>query len=100
MGADKGDLKEIKVLNKIIRVTDGGLELEADPRHAELVLRELGVENCRLSKVQGLKSTGERERDGHSVVKPSKIADVFSIEGDSSEGEIKNADEWTTSGED
>ena len=55
------------MLNKIIRVTDGGLELEADPRHAELVVRELGVDNCRVSKVPGSKATGESERDGHRV---------------------------------
>ena len=62
LGANEGDVKEIKVLNKIIRLTDSGLEPEADPRHAELVVRELGVENCRVSKVPGSKATGERER--------------------------------------
>ena len=63
LGADKDDLKEIKVLNKIIRLSDGGPELEADPRHAELVVRELGVDNCKVSKVLGSKASGERERE-------------------------------------
>ena len=66
LGADVGDVKEIKVLNNIFRVTDGGLELEAGPRHAELVFRELGVENCRVSKVPCLgrrRRAKERERE-------------------------------------
>ena len=32
-------------------------------------------------------------------MKPSKTADVLSIEGDSSEGEIENEGEWISSGE-
>ena len=95
LGADEGVLKEIKVLIKIIRLTDGGLELEADPRHAELVVHELRVENCRVSKVPGSKATGERERDGHRVTTPSKAADVLSINGDKSVGEIETEDVWT-----
>ena len=69
LGSDKKDLKEIKVFNKIIRVTDGGPELVADLRHAELVVRELGIKNCKLSKVPGSKATGERERwaPGHQA---------------------------------
>ena len=43
-------------------MTDSRVELEADPRHAELVVRELGVENCRVFKVPGSKATGEREQ--------------------------------------
>ena len=62
LGTDKKDLKEIKVFNKIIRVTNGGLELVADPRHAELVVQELGIKNCKVSNVPGSKATGERER--------------------------------------
>ena len=58
----KKDPKEIRVFNKIIRVTDGGLELVVDPRHAGLVVRELGIKNCTVSNVPGSKATGERER--------------------------------------
>ena len=100
LGADEGDLKEIKVLNKIIRLTDSGLELEADPRHAELVVRELGVENCKVSKVPGSKATGERERDGHRVTRPSKTSDALSTMDDESEGEVETEDVWINIGED
>ena len=31
-----------KVLNSVLRVTEDGWEMEADPRHAELVVDQLG----------------------------------------------------------
>ena len=40
------DVHELKILNKIIRWTTGGIELEADPRHADIVVRELGLEGA------------------------------------------------------
>ena len=36
LGVGKGQSPEMRRLNKVVRWTDGGLELEADPRHAEL----------------------------------------------------------------
>ena len=44
LSGDKADVQEVKILNKIIRWTDRGIELEADPQHAEIVVRELGLE--------------------------------------------------------
>ena len=34
-------------MNRIIRYTDNGIELEADLRHAELIIRQLGLENAK-----------------------------------------------------
>ncbi len=55
LGAEKNDAKEIRVLNTVIRHTDDGLELEADPRHVELVVRELGLESARTTRTPGAK---------------------------------------------
>ena len=38
---DKDNQQEGKVLNRIIRCTEAGWEIEADPRHAELVIEKL-----------------------------------------------------------
>ena len=38
-------MKDIKILNRILRITDKGLFYEADPRHVELLARALGLEN-------------------------------------------------------
>lgn len=37
--------KQGKLLHRIVRCTDGGWELEADPRHAEFVVEQLGAGN-------------------------------------------------------
>ena len=41
LGPDPGDLKEIIILNRILRWTSSGLEYEPDPRHAEMIIRHL-----------------------------------------------------------
>jgi hypothetical protein len=59
LSGDKSDAQEVRILNKVIRWTPGGVELEADPRHAELVVRELGLEKASASKVPGTKPSRE-----------------------------------------
>jgi hypothetical protein len=39
LGGDQGELRELRVLNRVIRWTPAGLKYEADPRHAEIVVR-------------------------------------------------------------
>ncbi len=34
----------VRILNRIVKVTDEGLEYEADQRHAEMLMRGMGVE--------------------------------------------------------
>ena len=47
-------------MNKVVRVTEKGIELEADPRHAELLVKELGLENAKTSAVPGSKEEAKR----------------------------------------
>ena len=44
MGDEDGDLKEITILNRPIRWRGGSIEYEADPKHAEEVVRRSGLE--------------------------------------------------------
>ncbi len=39
LGGDQGELRELRVLNRIIRWTPLGLKYEADPRHGEILVR-------------------------------------------------------------
>ena len=103
LGGEQGDVKEVKILTKIVRLTSAGVELEADPRHAELVVRELGVGNCRTTKVLGSKATGERSEA--RMIKPSKKMEISAMDGESSEGEMaqvenEGEDDWINEGED
>ena len=36
---------EGQILNRVIRATDSGFELEGDPRHAELVVEQLNLQS-------------------------------------------------------
>lgn len=48
------------MLNRILRVKDSGLTYEADPRHAELLARSLGLQQSRLVTTPGTKYEGQR----------------------------------------
>ena len=43
LGPDKGDQKEIRVLNRIITWTDEGIEYEGDQRHVEIAMQRVGI---------------------------------------------------------
>ena len=47
-GRGEDDLKEMRMLNRIARITDDGLPHEAGPRHAELLEESLNLENCKF----------------------------------------------------
>ena len=43
VGMSVGYKTEGKVLNRVLRCTEDGWEMEADPQHAELVVEQLGL---------------------------------------------------------
>ena len=43
IGEGPNCVKEIRILNRILRLTDQGLRYEADPRHAELLVQALDL---------------------------------------------------------
>ena len=57
IGAGAEDVSEHRVLGRIIRVTPSGWEYEADPRHAELLIKGM-----RLEAANGVKCPGEDPR--------------------------------------
>jgi len=72
LGKGTGCQSEVKILNKIVRYTDDGVELEADPRHAEIVIKELGLETAKISRVPGTKST-EHKKDKEKDATPERV---------------------------
>ena len=44
----EGCSEEIRVLNRVLRWTDNGLEYEQDQRHADLIIEQAGVANSKL----------------------------------------------------
>ena len=69
LGPDTEDDKAIRLLNRIIQWTDEGILYEADQRHAEIIIRELGLHNSvKTVMTPGTKvdegPEDERELDG------------------------------------
>ena len=47
------------LLNRVLRMTETGVAYEADPRHVELLIKSLGLEDCRLVSTPGVKPNFE-----------------------------------------
>ena len=44
VGPDPNDLKEIRILNRALRWTNNGIELEADGKHVKTIIKEMGLQ--------------------------------------------------------
>ena len=42
-------LKEVKILNRSVRLHPHGISMEADPRHAEILSRSVGLQECLIT---------------------------------------------------
>jgi hypothetical protein len=99
LGNEKGDSSELRILNKVVRATPVGIELEADPRHAELVVKELNLENAKPSSVPGSKESSNSEIPKTSTATASrhtKARIAIESEVSSIESATKSAgeDQW------
>ena len=52
-GPGEDSHKEGKMLNRIVRYTTSGFEYEAGPRHAQLIIDELGLQDAKAAKTPG-----------------------------------------------
>ena len=57
------DQKQMKFLNRVITWEKGGIRYEADPRHAEIVVKALGLENGKAVVTPGVSIEGVRDTD-------------------------------------
>ena len=42
-------MKEMRILNRIVRWTEEGIEYEGDPSHVEICMQELGLEEIHVN---------------------------------------------------
>ena len=66
VGRGVGEDKEARILNRVIRVKPGGWEYEADQRHGELIIKSLGMEDCKPVVSPG-EDAKEWEADNEAV---------------------------------
>ena len=57
LGPGPDDAKECTILNRVVRWTPEGLEYEADPRQAEKLIHECGLEGANSVATPGVKET-------------------------------------------
>ena len=55
MGGDPKDVEQARILNRISTSAEWGIQYEADPRHAEVLIRELEVGNKEVVVTPGVK---------------------------------------------
>ena len=67
MGPDATDLKELRVLNRILRWAPDVVYYEADPRHAEILARDLIDTSDPLVRTAGAKGTKEEEESSEAL---------------------------------
>ena len=63
LGPGENDAKEALVLNRVLRWTSEGLECEADPRQAERLLSECGLEGAKSVATPGIRATSAEALD-------------------------------------
>ena len=60
VGLEERHDKEVKVLNRMIGIEGGGWRLEADPRHAEILVQENKGHADARGRKQGMGGEGEQ----------------------------------------
>ena len=72
---------EIRILNRIVRITESGLEYEADPRRVDLITQSLDLENSKPVATPGVKNPDpglEAEKcSGDDDTGPKDILELF-----------------------
>jgi hypothetical protein len=63
LGGDAGDLPEIRILNRILRWTPDAIVYEADPRHAEILVKEFGADGHAV-RTPGIKGKAVEDAPG------------------------------------
>jgi hypothetical protein len=69
IGLGKDEVKEARVLTRVVRVTPEGWEYEADQRHAELIVKTLGLEESKEVSTPGEDDKPWKEEEEAELLK-------------------------------
>ncbi len=61
LGDGQTDVQDIRILNRVVRWTNNGLEYEADQRHAEIIIEAMGLEGAKGPPTPGIKKSDYTE---------------------------------------
>ena len=71
IGIQEEEEKEVRILNRIIRVTENGWEYEPDQRHADLIVRGLGLEKAKGCVTPGEELKEWEEEEDSQILDPN-----------------------------
>ena len=79
IGVGAGRSVEGKILNRIVRWTSKGYEMEADPRHCELVLKQLNIEGQKSLSSPGVEGQDEEDGENDELLKGDQASSFRGI---------------------
>ena len=80
LGPEEGDAKAIRILNRVVRWDEEGIVYEADQRHAELIMHDLGIEpDSKTVVTPGIRTTAEEIKDWDTPVAPEDVTKYRAI---------------------
>ena len=68
VGSGPNEVREARVLGRIVRITPSGWEYEADQRHGEILVHELGLVNARPVSYPWESGMADQDSDGEELV--------------------------------
>ena len=66
-------------MNRVVRWTPDGYELEADPRHAELIVKLLKVESAKPLSTPGVEGKEEEDEEEDVKLEGAQASDYRAI---------------------
>ena len=72
-----GTKQSIDILNRLVTWTERGIELEADPRHSELIIREMGCDGAKVTTA--LVKERLEEVENSEPLEPSEVPRYRSV---------------------
>ena len=88
LGPDRGECSEVRILNRVARWTSEGIEFEADPRHAEIIISQLGLRDAK-----GVSTPGVRTAQGEDKTDERKAEEQEEDEGNQEDKKKRKAEE-------
>ncbi len=73
IGSTPEDQKEVKILNRIVRFTGEGVEYEADPRHVEILIQDMGLQEANPVSSPGTENEEKKEGRGQKNGGPTQF---------------------------
>ena len=68
LGPEETHKQEVRVLNRVISWKEDGIQYEADPRHVEIALCELGLDKANEICSPGAKEEGKTKAETNSQI--------------------------------